>query len=207
MGDIRILAGGLRAIAYHRAVRRPARLVSVLVGLALLGVAALGEARSAAAPPPVERRIALVIGNGDYPSAPLRNPPNDARTISQALRELGFDVDLYENVDQRQMRRAIIQFGDRIREGGIGLFYYAGHGMQVGGRNYMIPVDAEAKSESEVEADAVDVAMVLARMETARNKLNLVILDACRDNPFVRRFRSSVKGLASIDAPVGTLIA
>ena len=156
---------------------------------------------------PAERRTALVIGNGDYPSAPLRNPSNDARKMADTLGQLGFDVRFLENVDQRQMRRAIIDFGDRIREGGIGLFFYAGHGMQVGGRNYMIPVDADVKSEAEVEADAVDVATVLARMETARNTLNIVILDACRDNPFVRRFRSATKGLASIDAPVGTLIA
>jgi Caspase domain len=180
-------------------------LTAALVVLSLAGADAFGQPRSTT--PPAERRIALLIGNGDYPAAPLRNPANDARSMAQALGDIGFDVMFLENVDQRQMRRAIIQFGDRIREGGIGLFFYAGHGMQVGGRNYMIPVDADVKSEAEVEADAVDVATVLARMETARNKLNIVILDACRDNPFVRRFRSTAKGLASIDAPVGTLIA
>jgi caspase domain-containing protein len=181
-----------------------ARVLTAALVLLGLAAAAVGQ------PPPTpsaERRIALLVGNGDYPAAPLRNPPNDARTMAQALGEIGFEIMFLENVDQRQMRRAIIQFGDRIREGGIGLFYYAGHGMQVGGRNYMIPIDADVKSEAEVEADAVDVATVLARMETARNKLNIVVLDACRDNPFVRRFRSTAKGLASIDAPVGTLIA
>ena len=178
--------------------------ITAIVMLCLAPAAALAQGPAGA---PAERRIALLIGNGDYPAAPLRNPANDARTMAQALGEVGFEVMFFENVDQRQMRRAIIQFGDRIREGGIGLFFYAGHGMQVGGRNYMIPVDADVKSEAEVEADAVDVATVLARMETARNKLNIVILDACRDNPFVRRFRSTIKGLASIDAPVGTLIA
>ena len=183
-------------------------LAALLALLCLVDARVFAQPRSTGTTPaPAERRTALVIGNSDYPAAPLRNPGNDARKMGQALLELGFDVVLQENVGQSQMRRLIVQFGDRIREGGVGLFYYAGHGMQVGGRNYMIPVDADVKSEAEVEVDGVDVAAVLARMETARNKLNLVILDACRDNPFIRRFRSSAKGLASIDAPVGTLIA
>src|SRR5262249_41297440 len=176
--------------------------------LVLLGVlAARGLAQPRSSTPPSDRRIALVIGNGSYPSAPLKNPANDARAISQALREVGFDLTVRENVGQREMRRAIIQFGEKFREDTIGLFFYAGHGMQVGGRNYMIPVDAEINSEAEVEVEAVDVAAVLARMETARNRLNIVILDACRDNPFARRFRSTARGPASIDAPAGTLIA
>jgi len=154
-----------------------------------------------------ERRVALVIGNAAYPTSSLKNPVNDARAMAQALRELGFEVLARENVSQKDMRRAVIEFGDRLRNGGVGLFYYAGHGLQVAGRNYMVPVDATIKSESEVEVESVDVASVLARMETARNRLNIVVLDACRDNPFGRSFRSAARGLAAIDAPSGTLIA
>lgn len=152
-----------------------------------------------------EKRVALVVGNAAYRTSPLKNPVNDARAMAHALRANGFQVIARENVSQKEMRRAIIEFGERLRDGGIGLFYYAGHGLQVGGRNYLVPVDAEIRSESEVES--VDVASVLARMETARNRLNIVVLDACRDNPFARSFRSTSRGLASIDAPSGTIIA
>ncbi len=154
-----------------------------------------------------ERRVASVIGNGAYPTTRLRNPVNDARAIARTLREVGFEVLAHENLNQKEIRRAIIEFGNRLAEGGIGLIYFAGHGLQVASRNYMIPVDAVIKSEAEVEVESVDVASVLARMETAQNRLNIVILDACRDNPFGRSFRSSARGLGSIDAPAGTIIA
>jgi formylglycine-generating enzyme required for sulfatase activity len=154
-----------------------------------------------------EKRVALVIGNSAYPTSPLRNPVNDARAMARTLRGIGFEVLAHENLSQKEMRRAIIEFGDRLGGGGGGLFYFAGHGLQVSGKNYMIPTDAAIKSEREVEVESLDVASVLARMETAQNRLNIVILDACRDNPFGRSFRSSARGLASIDAPSGTLIA
>src|SRR5262245_22782319 len=155
-----------------------------------------------------ENRLALVIGNARYQTSPLRNPVNDARAMTEALRATGFQVIVIENASQREMRRAMIDFGHRLREGGgVGLFYFAGHGMQVNGRNYLLPVDAQIESDAEVEVEAVDVATVLARMETARNRLNIVILDACRDNPFARGSRSIARGLASIDAPSGTIIA
>jgi hypothetical protein len=172
--------------------------------LALIVFASIAWAQGDARP---ERRLALVIGNGAYATSPLRNPTNDARALTAALKGLGFDVTAHENLGQREMRRAILDFGTRLREGGIGLFYFAGHGVQVNGRNYLVPVDAAIASEAEVEVEAVDVASVLARMETARNRVNLVILDACRDNPFARSFRSAARGLAAIDAPAGTLIA
>jgi hypothetical protein len=111
-----------------------------------------------------EQRLALVIGNGGYRTSPLKNPVNDARGMAQALRALGFQVIARENVSQKEMRRAIIEFGERLRDGGVGLFYFAGHGLQVGGRNYLVPVDAEIRSESEVEVESVDVASVLARI-------------------------------------------
>lgn len=155
-----------------------------------------------------ERRIALVIGNGAYTDSPLRNPVNDATDMATALKALGFEVSLSTNSSQTEMKRAIRSFGEQLRtSGGIGLFYYAGHGVQVKGANYLIPVGATVNTEEEVEYEGIDVGLVLAQMESAKNKLNVVILDACRNNPFARSYRSAEKGLASIDAPSGTLIA
>lgn len=154
-----------------------------------------------------EKRIALVIGNARYAASPLRNPVNDAREMAQVLRIHGFAVTIRENAGQKEMQKAIIDFGARLKEGGVGLFYYSGHGVQMDGRNYMVPVNATITSEPEVEVESVDVAYVLARMGGAQNRLNIVILDACRDNPFARSFKSATRGLATIDAPAGTIIA
>jgi len=154
-----------------------------------------------------EQRTALLIGNGAYASAPLRNAVNDARTMGETLKGLGFDVVEHENLNQKEMKKEIQAFGQRLLKGGVGLFYYAGHGMQVNGRNYLIPVGAAIEHEKQVEYEAVDVGAVLTEMDYARNRLNIVILDACRDNPFARSFRSSVQGLASMNAPTGTIVA
>jgi len=155
-----------------------------------------------------EHRTALVIGNGAYTSAPpLKNPPNDARDMAATLRALGFDVTSGINVNQRELKRLIREFGQKLKAGGSGLFYYAGHGVQSKGRNYLIPVEADIKSEADVEDGAVDVNLVLNYMDDAQNGLNIVILDACRNNPFARSFRSASSGLAQVDAPTGTLIA
>lgn len=152
--------------------------------------------------------IALVIGNGAYANAPgLKNPPNDARDMAAMLRTLGFDVTSGVNLNQREMKRLIREFGMKLKGGGSGLFYYAGHGVQSKGRNYLIPVDANIQSEAEVEDSGVDAALVLNFMDDAQNGLNIVILDACRNNPFARSFRSANDGLAQVDAPTGTLIA
>lgn len=154
------------------------------------------------------RRIALVIGNGVYTAAPaLKNPPNDAREMAAALRSLGFDVSSAVDAGQRQMKQLIREFGQKLKGGAVGLFYYAGHGVQSKGRNYLIPVDADIQSETDVEDLAVDVNLVLGLMDEAGNGLNIVILDACRNNPFARSFRSATNGLAQMSAPTGTLIA
>jgi len=154
------------------------------------------------------KRIALVIGNGAYTKAPpLKNPPNDARDMAATLRTLGFDVTSGINVNQRDMKRLIREFGQKLKAGGSGLFYYAGHGVQSKGRNYLVPVDADIQSEAEVEDSGVDASLVLNYMDDAQNGLNIVILDACRNNPFLRSFRSATDGLAQVDAPTGTLIA
>jgi hypothetical protein len=152
-------------------------------------------------------RLALVIGNNAYADGVLKNPINDARAMSATLRELGFEVRVLENADRMAMQRAVVDFGRKLNENTVGLFYFAGHGMQVRGANYLIPVKAEITSEDEVEVEGVDVAYVMARMATAKNQFNIVILDACRNNPFQRSFRSASNGLAAISAPTGTLIA
>ena len=152
-------------------------------------------------------RFALVIGNADYPTAPLRNPVNDARAMTRALRELGFEVSSLENANKRSMEQAIVSFASRLKEDSSGLFYYAGHGVQVNGRNYLVPVGADIDSEREVRIETVGVHVVLEEMGYAGNRMNIVILDACRNNPFERRMRGGSRGLAAIDAARGTLIA
>lgn len=167
------------------------------------------EARGAAAKQPAEnlRRVALVIGNSDYAASPLKNPANDAQAMAATLRRLGFAVEELTDLGFGPMNEAVERFGAELRKGGVGLFYYAGHGMQVNGVNYLIPVDTEVNDENEVRYKAVDAGLVLSKMEQARNHLNVVILDACRDNPFARAFRSTSRGLANMEAPAGTFIA
>lgn len=154
-----------------------------------------------------EQRVALVIGNSNYKSSPLLNPINDARAMAKVLGESGFKVISKENANQKEMLLALRDFGDALKNGGVGLFYYAGHGMQIKGKNYLIPVDANIEREDEVAYTSVDANQVLDKMEAASNRINIVILDACRNNPFARSFRSAGSGLAQMDAPVGTLIA
>lgn len=151
-------------------------------------------------------RLALVVGNNSYQTAPLRNPVNDAEDMGAVLSNLGFKVTLKKNVDRRGLEDAIRQFGRQLRHGGVGLFYFAGHGLQVGGRNYLIPINARIESESDVSYEAVDAGFVLGKMEDAQNQLNIVILDACRSNLYARAFRSENLGLARMDAPTGSLI-
>jgi hypothetical protein len=157
--------------------------------------------------PREEPRIALVIGNSAYRESPLRNPVNDVRAMAQRLEELGFTVLAHENATKRTMEAAIIEFGRRLSEGGVGAFYYAGHGLQVRGRNYLVPVDAEIEDEASTRVAAVDVELLLEQMAEAKNRVNVVILDACRNNPFERRMRGGSRGLAAVDAARGTLVA
>ncbi|MBX3501170.1 MAG: caspase family protein [Alphaproteobacteria bacterium] len=172
----------------------------VLIGLAL--------AWSTTAWSQGESRVALVVGNGAYQNAEaLRNPVNDARAMAEVLRDAGFDVILRENATRRGLLEGLREFSAKLTPGGVGLFYYAGHGMQVRGLNYLIPVDAALSNEDEVKYETLDVNDVLSRLDEARARLSLVILDACRDNPFARRFRSTSRGLAQTDAPRGTVIA
>lgn len=152
-----------------------------------------------------EKRIALVIGNAAYKDAPLKNPVNDAKDMAATLRRLGFDVIEKTNVSQKDINRSISQFGEKLRSDTVALFYYAGHGIQVKGKNYIIPIDARITGEATVRAEAVDVDTVMDQL--AISPMNIVILDACRNNPFERKFRSTGGGLAQMDAPKGSLIA
>ncbi|MBI5519350.1 MAG: caspase family protein [Desulfovibrio sp.] len=152
-------------------------------------------------------RYALVIGNSAYGDKPLKNPANDARDVALALANLGFEVQLKTDVGLRAMEEAIRDFGLKLKRGGVGLFYYAGHGVQVQGLNYLVPIGARMGSESDAKYECVDAGRVLGKMEDAGNELNIVILDACRNNPFTRAFRSVDQGLARMDAPTGSLVA
>lgn len=162
-----------------------------------------------------EKRLALVVGNSDYQNTtPLPNPKNDAADMKTALESLGFEVFYGVNQNARQMKALIRQFGDKLLQTkGVGLFYYAGHGVASGGENYLVPVDADIPSEDEIADATVSLSFLLGKMAVAENSLNLVILDACRNNPFARKWRtvrdtSTNGGLATIrQAPIGTLIA
>jgi len=170
----------------------------------LFAESAAAQSRAAMAS---EQRVALVIGNSTYPVGPLKNPVNDAEDMAQMLRTLGFRVTLHQNASHQQMIEAINAFGQELKQGGVGLFYFAGHGVQSRGRNFLVPVSARISSEAQLEFDTVDANRVLAAMDDAGNRVNVVILDACRDNPFARGFRSASRGLAQMEAAQGTYIA
>lgn len=154
-----------------------------------------------------DRRLALVIGNSAYRISPLKNPVNDAQDIAAALRRVGFDVTIVRDATQQQMENAVREFGLKLRQGGTGLFYYAGHGVQVAGENYLVPVNAVIQTEGDVKFSCLPAGLVLAKMEDAGNDVNIVILDACRNNSFSRSFRNAEQGLAKMDAPTGSLIS
>ena len=155
-----------------------------------------------------EERLALVIGNAAYRTDALDNPINDARLVADSLKRAGFAVTLRENLDRAGLVNTMREFGARLSENTVALLYYAGHGLQLRDRNYLIPVDAEIRSEDEIPIAGLDLGFILGRMQFARSRINIVILDACRNNPFAGRSTSSTaQGLAQMDAPVGTLLA
>ena len=155
-----------------------------------------------------ENRLALVIGNASYKHAPLANPKNDATLMADTLERLGFKVTRLIDADQTTIKRAMIDFGRQLRgSDSVGLFYYAGHGVQVEGENFLIPIGAVIDDELEVSIEAVSVNEFLRTMKRASSRINIVVLDACRNNPYARSFRSHVRGLARVDAPKGTYVA
>lgn len=157
-----------------------------------------------------KNRVALLIGNSNYThGGSLDNPVHDVRALKRALENLGFTVLKYENCSQKTMKRAMDKFGTKLRKKDVGLFFYAGHGVQVRGHNYLIPTDAKLDNENDAEYDCVKAGRILAKMESAGSRTNIVILDACRDNPFERSWRRGTEGtgLAFMNAPSGSLIA
>jgi hypothetical protein len=181
-----------------------------VVGFLVLCVAASASAQSRTiTPQPTwsEHRVALVIGNANYGAlGQLQNPINDARDIADTLRTFSFDVILRTDADLKGMQSAAREFAARLTKDGVGLFYYAGHGLQVRGNNYLVPIGAKISAEAEVEDEALDANRILKVMEDSRSRISLVVLDACRDNPYSRSFRSTSRGLAVMPAPAGTLV-
>jgi TPR repeat protein len=154
-----------------------------------------------------EKRVALVIGNAAYPRGALNNPVNDANDMAAVLENLGFTVILRTNVDRRGMLEATQAFGARLARGGVGFFYFAGHGIQSEGRNYLVPLDAQLHHESDLEFEAVDANRVLVSMSRSGSRVSIVVLDACRDNPFLRSSRSLSRGLVPLDLASGSFLA
>src|SRR4029079_3065003 len=176
------------------------RLLAAFAAIAL--ACALGARPALAAD-----RVALLIGNNNYASTPLRNAVNDAHDLGEALKELGFKVIVRENASRKDMIEAIREFGQAIDGANTALFFYAGHAMQFKDRNYLIPIDAAMGSEEDVTFFSVEIGQIFDRMDRARTKFNFIVLDACRDNPFAASFKVSSQGLAQMSSPSGTLIA
>lgn len=180
----------------------------LLALLLLLAQAALAAPQQALQQ---ERRVALVIGNSGYKEqyfGPLPNPANDARDMAAALKKLGFEVIHKQDANKREMEDAIRSLGTQLKKGGVGLFYFAGHGIQYQNRNYLIPLRAGIHGQDDLAYEGVDAERVLSAMSVAENGFNIVILDACRANMnFPGASRSGGAGLAEMKAPTGSLIA
>lgn len=154
------------------------------------------------------KRIALVIGNNNYTQGKLANAVNDSRGMRDILKNLGFTVLYRENSSLREITTAVQDFGNKLKKGGVGLFYFSGHGLQIKGQNFLLPIGVDIKSEGDVPYEGYPADRLLSALEVSGNKLNIIILDACRDNPFARSFsRSTLSGLAQMQSGKGMLIA
>ena len=156
---------------------------------------------------PKESRVALVIGNGTYKTSPLKNPVNDAKDMATKLRGLGFVVIERSNLGIRQIGSTLREFRSKLAPGGVALVFYAGHGLQIKGENYLPAVDADIASEEDVPNQSLAIRQIMDVLSDAKTRLNLVFLDACRNNPYSRSFRSAGEGLSRVTAPSGTLIS
>jgi uncharacterized caspase-like protein len=154
-----------------------------------------------------KKRVALIIGNADYKFAPLKNPVNDAEDMDASLKKLGFDVIFLKNASYESMETGIKKFKKKLGNDVIGLFYFSGHGVQYEGMNYMIPADISEPTISKIKYRSIPIEYVLSNMEETNNQVNIIILDACRNNPFKNGTRTVRKGLAQITALSGSLIA
>lgn len=184
---------------------------SKIAGKPIYGHKAIDVASGSKSPAATKlRKLALVVGCSEYEFAGLlANPLNDASAVKQKLEELGFDVMHFENPNLKELKIGIDDFGTELEKYDVGLFYFAGHGVQVKGFNYLIPVDANLKNERTVEYDCVRVDRILSHLEAAKTSVNLLVLDACRNNPFERSWGRdlSQRGFAVMEAPRGSLIA
>ena len=197
---------------FLKAVKKTARKVRgsrhALRAFRVTAVASMLAAVSVSAQAPLDVRVALIIGNSAYAgNMALVNPANDAKAMADVLRRLGFTVVELRDGNKAQMSAAIAQVSNSLRgKQGVGMLYYAGHGLQLDWRNYMVPVDANLKSAADVPAQTIDLSSVVDIFKAAGNRMNIVVLDACRDNPFGGN-TSSGKGLAQLDAPPSTFLA
>lgn len=184
------------------------RLRSHLVAAAAAAVLALLPAGDPAFSAGGER-LALVIGNASYPGNELLNPKNDARAITELLTKAGFQVDARYDASRGDLQQAIQRFGQRLKDPQVrfAVFYYAGHGLQQDWRNYLVPVDAKVRGAADVQKQTVEVGELMRYMSEAKGRNYLVILDACREDPFVGAYRPAAKGLSPFDAPAGSLLA
>ncbi|TMJ50231.1 MAG: caspase family protein [Alphaproteobacteria bacterium] len=188
--------------------------VSLAIGAhAALNLRALDAAKAVATEQDLEAakrpsRIALVIGNGNYPdaNAPLTQPINDARALTAALRRDGFDVDVVEDASRDDMARAVERLKSKIKQDSVVMLFYGGYGVQVGRESYMIPVDAVIWREADVRRDGLSIESVLTVMKERGARAKLVVVDASRRNPYERRFRTFSHGLAPINAPDNALV-
>jgi formylglycine-generating enzyme required for sulfatase activity len=156
---------------------------------------------------PKENRVALVMGNSAYKTAPLKNPTNDAKDMAAKLKGMGFTVVERNNLTSKQIGSTLREFRSKLSPGSVALVYYAGHGLQIKGENYFPTVDAEIAGEEDVPNQSLAMRQIMDVLEDAKTRLNLVFLDACRNNPYSRSFRSSSDGLSKVNAPSGTLIS
>ncbi len=191
--------------------RRP--LICAALALALIGVlSALGEETGAAerglsvVKGRVAKRVALVIGNNEYANAPLKNAVNDAKAMSAVLASCGFDVADYYNADRRETKAAIRAFQSRLRSADVALVYFSGHGIQVEGVNYLVPVGADVEIRAEIDDECVRMDTLMQVMAEAEDSINVLILDACRNNPFRSFFRSTEGGLSRMRAPKNSIV-
>jgi formylglycine-generating enzyme required for sulfatase activity len=152
-------------------------------------------------------RVALLIGNAAYDPGRLMNPPHDVAVLAAALREVGFAVTTLADANQSAMKRAVRDFGDSAQGADLAFFYFSGHGAQASGENYLIPLQAGIRKESDYEIEAVSANSVLRQLVGARPKAAVIVLDACRDNPMAATTKGVVKGLGRMDAPTGSMIA
>ena len=167
------------------------------------GVRAQSDANLDALP-----RVALVIGNTRYPDSPLKNPVNDAKGMADALRKIGFQVNVRFDAGRSEMLESIRAYGAELaKKKAVGMFYYAGHGAQLAWKNYLVPVDAVVDQPGDMQTKTVELNALLEALTAARNPMNVIVLDACRDNPFGKRTAIQQKGLSQFDAPPGSLLA